>query len=125
VNVQVNDVESRLRDAYRAAGDTIAPESIRGLDELVARGAPGRAGHGRARHGHGGPRRLMHGRLLVPLAAAAAVVAVAVALPAVLSGVKPTQHRRREAYRPPGYCHSSPMLLYLPPRGAPRRSSSR
>jgi hypothetical protein len=79
VNASVNDIEERLRDAYRAAAETIPPETVSGLRERVVR--IGRApGGGRA-------RRVITGRVLVPLAAAAAVVAAAVLVPAFESGV--------------------------------------
>jgi Lactonase, 7-bladed beta-propeller len=68
----VNTVEERLRDAYRAAAETVRPETvladgIRGLHDGDLR--PAR----RLR------RILTHGRLLIPLAAAAAVAALAIA----------------------------------------------
>jgi hypothetical protein len=79
VNGSVNDIEERLRDAYRAAAQTIPPEAAGGLDERVVR--IGRAaGGGRA-------RRVMSGRVLLPVAAAAAVVAAAVLVPTFESGL--------------------------------------
>ncbi len=79
MNGSVNDIEERLRDAYRAAAQTIPPEAVGGLDERVVR--IGRAaGVGRA-------RRVMSGRVLLPVAAAAAVVAAAAAVPAFESGL--------------------------------------
>jgi hypothetical protein len=68
----VNTVEERLRDAYRAAAETVRPEAVlavgvRGMHDDDPR--PAR----RRRH------ILMRGRLLIPLAAAAAVTAVAIA----------------------------------------------
>lgn len=80
MNASVNDIEERLRDAYRAAGDTIAPESIRGLDERVVRIGPASGGGGRG-------RRTATGRVMLPLAAAAAIVAAAVLVPAFGSGL--------------------------------------
>jgi hypothetical protein len=82
VNGHVRDVEERLRGAYRAAADTIEPGSMRDVRDPLAVIAPDRAGAEPA-----GIRRVMRGRVLLPLAAAAAVVAVAVAVPALQSGV--------------------------------------
>jgi hypothetical protein len=79
VNASVDDIEDRLRDAYRAAAGTIAPEVVSGLRERVVRIGPA-AGRGRA-------RRAPTGRVVFPLAAAAAVVAAAVLLPAFESGL--------------------------------------
>jgi len=74
-----DDIKERLRDAYRAAARTIPPEAVGGPDERVVR--VGRAsGTGRARRG-------ATGRVLLPLAAAAAVVAAAVLVPAFESGL--------------------------------------
>jgi hypothetical protein len=82
VNASADDIEERLRDAYRAAARTIPPEAVNGLHERVVRVAPvgPPAAGGRA-------RRLVTGRVLLPLAAAAAVVAAAVLVPAFESGL--------------------------------------
>jgi DNA-binding beta-propeller fold protein YncE len=66
----VNTIEDRLRDAYRAATQTIRPETIPALPERATR----------AKRSKIRSRRV---RVLVPLAAAAAVVAVAAAIAAV------------------------------------------
>ena len=68
----MNAVEDRLRDAYRAAAETVRPEPVlaAGVRGLHA-GEPRRARRPR--------RRPARGRLLIPVAAAAAVTAVAVA----------------------------------------------
>jgi hypothetical protein len=80
VNGQVNDLESRLRDAYRAAGDTIPPESACDLPERLARFGPAHRGGGRR-------PRAISGRVMVPIAAAAAIVVAAVLVPAFESGL--------------------------------------
>jgi len=59
----VNTLEDRLRDAYRAAAETVRPEAL--LPDAIL-SPPNR---GRGRPGHG--------RLAIPLAAAAAVIALA------------------------------------------------
>jgi hypothetical protein len=79
VNGSVDDIEERLRDAYRAAAQTIPPEAVGGLDERVVR--IGRAAEG------GRARRVMSGRVLLPVAAAAAVVAASVLVPTFESGL--------------------------------------
>jgi hypothetical protein len=78
VNISADDIEERLRDAYRAAADTIAPDAAGGLRERVVRISAARGG--RARRG-------LTGRVVLPLAAAAAVVAAAVLVPAFQSGL--------------------------------------
>jgi len=67
----VNTVEDRLRDAYRAAAETVRPETVlaEGVRGLRDDDPP------RARRPRRWPAR---GRLLIPLAAAAAVAAVAI-----------------------------------------------
>jgi hypothetical protein len=83
VNGSMDNIEERLRDAYRAAAQTIPPEALGRVHERVVRigGGPA-AGGGRA-------RRVRSGRVLLPLAAAAAVVAAAAAVPAFESGLLP------------------------------------
>jgi hypothetical protein len=69
----VNDIEDRLRDAYRGAAETVRPESLRGLAEqgdLVTFRASGRA----------------H-RWLMPMTAAAAVIAVVLGLTVIVPHV--------------------------------------
>lgn len=60
VNGQVSDIEDRLRDAYRAAADTIKPDDIRDLREpvTVIGGGRRRSGHEpvRVQHRHGAGR---------------------------------------------------------------------
>jgi hypothetical protein len=84
----VNTLEDRLRDAYRAAAETVRPEDILAgailspPDHARRRarrtGRPGRPGHGASRR-----------RVLIPLAAAAAVIAVAAVVAALLPRAAP------------------------------------
>lgn len=78
MNRQLSNVEDRLREAYRAAADTIDPDRIRPFREPEA-AVPSRR-PGRVRRWPGA-----RARMLVPLAAAAAIVAIAAGVPAVLS----------------------------------------
>jgi hypothetical protein len=96
----VNSLEDRLRSAYQAAADTVAPDTVRGLPDLGDK--PGCAPGGRrwAAFGQIWPSRRAASRagrtrpsgrgLAIPLAAAAAVVAIAVSAsivaPRILSG---------------------------------------
>ncbi|HUD37467.1 MAG TPA: hypothetical protein VMR14_11250, partial [Streptosporangiaceae bacterium] len=65
----MRDLENRLRDAYRSATETVEPEAIRGLDEQAAViSHPARWNR---------PRRTP-ARWMVPLTAAAAVLAIGV-----------------------------------------------
>ncbi len=80
MNGPVNDLETRLRDAYRAAGETIPPEAVRDLPERVVRIGPASRGGGRR-------LRAINGRVMVPIAAAAAIVVAAVLVPAFESGL--------------------------------------
>ena len=80
MNGSVNDIEERLRDAYRAAADTIPAGALGGLRERVVRIGPAASGGRRG-------RRAVTGRVVLPLAAAAAVVAAAVLVPAFESGL--------------------------------------
>jgi dipeptidyl aminopeptidase/acylaminoacyl peptidase len=75
----VNTLEERLRDAYRAAADTVRPEAV--LPSAIL-SPPGRA---RRRPGRSPSRR----RPLIPLAAAAAVIAVAAAVAVLLPRAAP------------------------------------
>lgn len=64
----MNATEDRIRDAFRADAETVRPGSLRGLPDPGTRPAPRRR-----------PARMSARRVLVPLAAAAAVTAIAVA----------------------------------------------
>jgi hypothetical protein len=88
----MNTLEERLRDAYRAAADTVRPESL--LPSAVL-SPPGRD---RRRPGRGPSRR----RLLIPLAAAAAVIAVAAAVAVLLPRTAPGLGRGHSAPGPAG-----------------------
>lgn len=71
----MNDIEARLRDAYRAAAATVS-ETTRELGEqTVTISAPTGPTSWRSR-----------GRIMIPLAAAAAVAVTSVVLPGVLAG---------------------------------------
>lgn len=78
----MNSIEDRLRDAFRSDADTVRPESMRPF--------PGRDGR-RDR----GIRRLRpardqaRGRIMIPLAAAAAVAAIVVGAAVVVPGLLP------------------------------------
>jgi hypothetical protein len=92
----MKEMESRLRDAYRGATDTVRPEAIRGLDEqaaVIAHPARGSA-----------PRRTS-GRWLVPLTAAAAVVAIGVAAGVVVPHVLSQARDRQASTGSPGAKH--------------------
>jgi hypothetical protein len=82
VNGSFSDVEDRLREAYRAAAETIPPDGIRNPREPVTVIAPGRTRRGQR-------LRAARGRILVPLAVAAAIVVIAAGVPALLSGRTP------------------------------------
>jgi hypothetical protein len=78
----VNTIEGQLRDAYRAAAETVRPQTV--LRRVSPLPSPGRRA-GRSRHARiRRPRR----RLLIPLAAAAGVTAVVTAV-ALLPRVAP------------------------------------
>jgi len=119
VNGQVSDIENRLREAYRVAADTIQPDGIRTLYEPVTVIAPGRS---RSRR----PRRAPRGRVLLPLAAAAAIVAIVAGVPALLSGLpsaapRPTGQAGRTGQAPgtaPAAARTRTSTLAVPP-GAP------
>jgi hypothetical protein len=91
----VNTLEDRLRDAYRAAAETVKPETIR----LSAVPSP----PDRDR------RRPRHGRLVIPLAAAAAVIAVAATVAVLLPRTAPGLDGRKSAGGQP-----PPALLTTP-----------
>jgi hypothetical protein len=80
MKASVNDIEDRLRDAYRAAAETVTPETVRDLPERVVRMGPASRGGGRR-------RRAISRRVAVPVAAAAAIVVAAVLVPAFESGL--------------------------------------
>lgn len=74
----MNTLEERLRDAYRAAADTVRPETVLQSATLSPpRRDRRQASRGRSRH------------LLIPLAAAAAVIAVAAAVAVLLPRAAP------------------------------------
>ena len=80
----MNTVEDRLRDAYRAAAETVRPETVlaQGVRGLRDDDPP------RARRPRRWPAR---GRLLIPLAAAAAVAAVAIGASVLLPRPAPAR----------------------------------
>jgi YVTN family beta-propeller protein len=82
----VNTIEDRLRDAYRAATDTIRPDTIPALPERATRPKRSKT---RPRAG-----------VLIPLAAAAAVVAVAAVIPVVAGAFGNTSAGPRPAAPP-------------------------
>jgi hypothetical protein len=86
----MNTLEERLRDAYRAAADTVRPES------LLPSAIPSPPDRDRRRPGRGPSRR----RLLIPLAAAAAVIAVAAAVAVLLPRTAPGLGRGHSAPGP-------------------------
>jgi hypothetical protein len=89
----MKDLENRLRDAYRSATETVRPEGIRNLDEQAAVIAhPAR---------WSAPRRTS-GRWLVPLTAAAAVVAIGVAAGVVVPHVLSQARERHAGTASPG-----------------------
>jgi hypothetical protein len=101
----VNTLEDRLRDAYRAAAETVRPEAILPGAILSPPDHARRRARRTGRPGHGASRR----RVLMPLAAAVAVLAVvaavAVLLPRAAPGLgpgKPTDGR------------TTPILLTTP-----------
>jgi hypothetical protein len=83
----MNNVETRLREAFRADAETVRPETIRPLPEPGAH-----ARRDQLRWLADGSRR---GRILIPLVAAATVAAilagVAVAAPRIWSGPTPSE----------------------------------
>lgn len=116
MNGSAQNLEERLRAAYQAAAETIAPESLPGLGERVVRIARPRGQRDETGH-RGGARR----RFLLPAAAAAAVVAAAVAVPAIQSGLFASPHGKPAAdpvlgpvIRPPAARKPSQRARYLP-----------
>ncbi len=98
----VATTEQWLRDAFTAAGETVAPGSIRGLPRPAGRpagrpgGAPGRRLAGRPGHGRAWrwPVRApwLREQVLVPLAAATAVTLIAVTMTVVVPKVLAGRH---------------------------------
>ena len=91
----MNTLEERVRAATRAAGDTVAPDSVPPLH--LPSGDP--------RRSRGGSRSLasVWARRLAPLAAAMAVVALAIAMVNLSKTVRsaaprPARRRRRPAW---------------------------
>jgi hypothetical protein len=101
----VNTLEDRLRDAYRAAAETVRPEVI-GQDAILSPPDPARR---RARRtgqaGHGASRR----RVLIPLAAAVAVIAVAAVVAVLLPRAAPGLGGGK-----PATSQTAPALLTTP-----------
>jgi hypothetical protein len=103
----VTGLEEQLRDAYREAGETVRPETVRALGERAGRPA-------------GNPRGARRGRrttrVLAPLAAAACVAAVAVIASSVIPHL--TGEPRHRAHHPGAARHArrsgSSALAALP-----------
>jgi len=87
----VNDIETRLRDAYRGATDTVRPEAIRGLGEHATVISPS---------ARWWTRGALH-RLMVPLTAAAAVLVVGVVAAVVVpNALRDARSEARNATAP-------------------------
>ncbi|HTZ29223.1 MAG TPA: hypothetical protein VMC83_34805, partial [Streptosporangiaceae bacterium] len=104
----MNTLEDRLRDAYRAAAETVRPETIH-QDAILsppdhARRRTRRTGQA-GRAGHGASWR----RLLIPLAAAVAVIAVAAVVAVLLPRAAPGLGRGKPTTGP-----ATPTLLTTP-----------
>jgi hypothetical protein len=78
----VSTLEDRLRDAYRAAAETVRPDTV------VLRPARPRPDHGRGQAGRPARRR-SPSRWLIPVAAAAALIAVVAAVAVLLPRAAP------------------------------------
>ena len=80
----MNMIEDQLRDAYRAAAETVEPGSIRPLGDHIS--AISETGRSARRPGR------WPGRLMIPMAAAAAVAAIAILttliIPRVILGAR-------------------------------------
>jgi hypothetical protein len=101
----VNTLEDRLRDAYRAAGETVRPEAI-GQDAILSPPDHARRrARRRGRAGRGGSRL----RVLIPVAAAVAVIAVAAAVAVLVPRAAPGLGRGK-----PTSGQTSPVLLTTP-----------
>ena len=101
----MNTLEDRLRDAYRAAAETVRPEQILSGAILSPPDHARRRARRTGRPGHGASRR----RLLMPLAAAAAVLAVVAAVAVLVPRAAPGLGRGRSADG-----RTTPTLLTTP-----------
>ena len=101
----MNTLEDRLRDAYRAAAETVRPEEILSGAILSPPDHARRRARRTGRPGHGASRR----RLLMPLAAAAAVLAVVAAVAVLVPRAVPGLGRGRSADG-----RTTPTLLTTP-----------
>ena len=122
----MNTLESRLREAAKATAEEIAPGSIPPLSlAKPQRRRPGRAGRGRGRAGWP--------RILIPVAAAASVIAVVATTLAITSGTykhrpaKAASHTSVLASLPPYYVMltgNNPNRTVLQPQHAVIRATS-
>jgi hypothetical protein len=101
----VNTLEDRLRDAYRAAAETVRPEAI--LEGAIL-SPPDHAWRRARRTGQAGPGASRR-RLLIPLAAGAAVIAVVAAMAVLLPRAAPGLGRGK-----PASGQTTPALLTTP-----------
>jgi hypothetical protein len=101
----VNTLEDRLRDAYRAAAETVRPEAILPDALLSPPDHARRRARRTGRAGHGASRR----RVLMPLAAAAAVIAVVAVVAVLLPRAAPGLGRGK-----PTTGQATPTLLTTP-----------
>jgi hypothetical protein len=101
----VNTLEDRLRDAYRAAAETVGPEEI--LSGAIL-SPPDRARRRARRTGQTGPGPSRR-RVLIPLAAAVAVIAVAAVVAVLLPRAAPGLGRGN-----PTTSQTAPALLTTP-----------
>jgi hypothetical protein len=101
----VNTLEDRLRDAYHAAAETVRPEAILPDAILSPPDHARRRARRTGRAGHGASRR----RVLIPLAAAAAVIAVAAAVAVLVPRAAPGLGRGK-----PTTGQATPALLTTP-----------
>jgi len=103
----VTGLEEQLREAYREAGETVRPETVRDLGERAGRPA---------RNPRGARRGRRTTRVLAPLAAAACVAAVAVIASSVIPHL--TGSRGHPAHHPATARHArrsgAPALAALP-----------
>ena len=86
----MNDIETRLRDAYRAAAATISPDTTRELGEQTVTISPPA----------GLASRRGRGRIIIPLAAGAAVALVGALTAVVLPRVLASPHQLGQAAAP-------------------------
>jgi hypothetical protein len=101
----VNTLEDRLRDAYRAAAETVRPEEILAGAILSPPDDARRRARRTGQTGPGASRR----RLLTPLAAAVAVIAVAAVVAVLLPRAAPGLGRGK-----PTTGQTTPVLLTTP-----------